>query len=109
MKKNALKSGGGDSGNHAPAPEYAEKVTQMNPLNSKVKETTAKLKEFKGQSKTNYSNLPELGPYRYSNGATYQGQYQSGLRTGYGKQVIIIFRKNVKIKICLGLARWISI
>lgn len=90
MKRNNLQSAG-EAGNHAPAPEYAEKVDQMNPLNPKVKETAGKLSEFNGKAGKSFDDLPELGPYRYNNGATYQGQFNSGLRTGFGRQVRINF------------------
>lgn len=33
------------------------------------------------------TDLPELGPFLYSNGETYTGQYQNGMRHGYGVQI----------------------
>ena len=33
------------------------------------------------------SHLPKLGPYKYKDGSTYEGQFRSGLRTGWGTVV----------------------
>lgn len=87
--RTAIKNAGVESGNHAPSQDYAEKITQMNPLNPKVKETHSRLKAYDPKLNKKFENLPELGVYKYHNGATYQGQYQNGLRTGFGTQVII--------------------
>ena len=34
-----------------------------------------------------WAELPELGPYKYENGATFIGQYKYSKRHGEGKQV----------------------
>lgn len=91
MRTGKMKNSG-DAGNNAPSADFSEKVSQMNPVNEKVDETSKKLKPFSAKSEKNYDDLPTLGPYRYTNGATYQGQYSNGFRTGYGKQVRLEFR-----------------
>jgi hypothetical protein len=87
LKGNRILKGSKEGGSHAPHPDFTQQVEEMNPLNEKVKETVKKLPAFKENSKSNYSDLPTLGPYEYENKATYIGQYNDGLRCGFGKQV----------------------
>jgi len=78
---------GGAGGTDAPSEAVAQKVAKMNPYNAKVAETDKKLKAFNAPGDSKYDQLPELGPYKYNNGATYVGQFLNGQRTGFGKQV----------------------
>ena len=39
--------------------------------------------------KIRFSLYPVLGPYRYEDGSTYEGQYRNGLRHGRGRQVCV--------------------
>ena len=81
-----------DSGAHAPAPTFAQEVPTMNVLNDTVKAKQAKLKQYTPGSIPNmFATLPNMGPYKYANGATYEGQYKNGLRHGLGRQVSINF------------------
>jgi len=73
-------------GLNEPDPESAQKVTAMNKMNAKVQEQHDQRGAYKStkQPKKDMEGLPVLGPYKYQNGATYQGQYKLGLRHGWG-------------------------
>lgn len=72
----------------APKDDVASKVDKMNTLSGTVEAVYAKLKDYvPSEVCLKYDSLPELGPYRYKDGSTYQGQYLSGLKNGFGKSI----------------------
>ena len=78
------------SDSHAPQGSTAVQVADMNRLASKVEEAERRCKPFSFDTytKVEFAGLPVLGPFKYSNGATYKGQYKNGQRHGKGRQVM---------------------
>ena len=73
-----------EQSNNKHAPENSveiKKVSHMNTLNPKVESVMKKLGRYNPDTapESSWSDLPEIGPYKYSNGgATYTGQYKNG-------------------------------
>jgi len=73
---------------HEPKPSVCEKVVSMNKLSDDAALQFKKLGALRPPvDGPDLSHLPVLGPYRFNDGATYQGQFRSGLRTGWGTVV----------------------
>lgn len=74
---------------HSPAASEAQKVDKMNNLTQKSQEVYNKLKsDPKMKIQAPKSDEPVLGPYRYLDGSTYEGEYKNGKRWGYGILVL---------------------
>ena len=77
---------------HAPGAKNARKVPNMNKIRLKAAEQLSYFlpvsEEVRAIKDPEYQDLPILGPYKYNDGSTYQGQYKNGLRTGYGRKVL---------------------
>ena len=67
---------------HEPLKSIATLVEDMNDL-----ETELPAFLYDKYAKAEDAGLPVIGPLKYSNGATYRGQYKDGLRHGKGVQI----------------------
>lgn len=54
---------------------------EMNPLSRIVNEVRNQQPEKQPDPKSSYSNLPLGGPFKYTDGSTYQGKFESSLLT----------------------------
>ncbi len=69
---------------HEPDAKVALLVTQMNPLTPTASQVLSSLAIF---TPPKQSPDPSFGPYKYiTTGNTYKGQYNQGLRNGFGEQ-----------------------
>ena|SRR3990167_2565911 len=76
---------------HKPASELVSPAVmlQIPKLLQEILQKRGELKpppEYLQQLPADIDDLPELGPYRYSDGSVYRGQYRSGQRQGKGVQ-----------------------
>ena len=66
----------------------AEKVEHMNSVPTIVSDAYKKLAASINPSKKELlSGLPKLGPLKFKDGSTYEGQFKEGKKHGYGKLV----------------------
>ena len=75
---------------HAPKSSAANAVQKMNEMTDIVKEvheTEGVPKESKELLSNKYDEYPFLGPFKFSNGETYEGQFMDGKRHGFGRQI----------------------
>lgn len=73
---------------HGPPSNIARKVEKENNLKPALQSLTTKHQEFLTTLyKTKNPNLPLLGPYQYSDGSTYYGNYSHGKREGFGMMI----------------------
>ena len=75
---------------HAPKSSIANTVQKMNEMSDTVKEIHTKEgvpKDTKQHLTDKYNEYPYLGPYKFQDGETYEGQFKDGLRHGFGKQI----------------------
>lgn len=70
--------------NHAPQSSVASTCSSMNELHSDTQRALISLQSFPRDLNSDKINNPELGPYKYPNGDTYEGQYSYGKRDGFG-------------------------
>lgn len=75
---------------HAPQPQIAIEVSKMNVLPKKTSTIyhSTKSEKIKLPKKNikQFETLPFLGPFKYQDMSTYEGQYLNGFRHGFGKQ-----------------------
>ena len=79
--------------------DICHKVKEMNKLSEKALKILSRLgplnhlnhhhhhSQNTNETYAIYSDLPIFGPYRYIGDSTYTGQYNTGLRTGWGLQI----------------------
>lgn len=97
---------------HSPPPSVAQKVDKMNNLTQKSEETYKKIKADPSlKVVAPSSEEPILGPYKYEDGSTYEGEYKNGKRSGYGILVTflgmpLIYQITAKGKIQEGF--WVN-
>ena len=71
---------------HEPIKEVAV-VGVMNIISPTAKKHLNQLGEFLYGNEPATADNVELGPYRYTNGSTYKGQYKLGQRSGFGTEI----------------------
>lgn len=87
-KKKLARGQATESGDHAPILSGAiTQVKEMNELNPEVQKQVEGLEPFEAESNEDFSDLPTMGPFKYEDGSTFQGQYCQGQRCGNGKCV----------------------
>ena len=75
---------------HAPGPFVATEVPAMNQFDPLVVQRLKSSSEYNDYNRINPNNRTVLGPYRYtSDGSTYIGQYNNGLREGFGMLILV--------------------
>lgn len=86
-KRKRVRNQARESGDHEPkSTDSITQVPEMNRLNPAVEKATSELKPFNPKvDEKEFDDLPTLGPYKYEDGSTYEGQYYEGMRCGYGK------------------------
>lgn len=75
---------------HAPKSSVATAVGKMNEMTETVKAIHDKDGVPEGNRKeldSKFIDFPYLGPYKFEDGATYQGQFSKGQRHGFGTQI----------------------
>lgn len=75
---------------HAPNRSVASVVAKMNDMNHVTSEVYRKEKppSFPREMLSKkYQQYVFLGPFLYKDGETYEGQYNNGLRHGFGRQI----------------------
>ena len=78
-----------DLENHSPSDDIATLVTTLSNKNEVVERLEERLGVYQGPYGPDlyWSFLPILGPYQYSNGAVFTGQFKNGIRWGEGRQI----------------------
>ena len=75
----------------SPQPEVGEKFESMNTLSIEAQKMFSRKGEFSSDRRQHYDplyqDLPALGPFKYMNGDTYEGQYKEGKITGFSNQI----------------------
>jgi hypothetical protein len=73
---------------HSPPAHVAVKVNEHNPIAEAVLKREKEMGPFKQYDTHDlFKGLPVLGPFKYSDGSTYEGQYWKGMRHGIHKSV----------------------
>lgn len=93
---------------HSPSSEKCEPVEEMSTLNKKVIEILSTLDPFNPETEEDFTHLPSLGPYKYPEEGTYEGQYENSQRCGFGKQIFkdgSVYEGYWKNDQCNGLGR----
>jgi hypothetical protein len=81
---------------NGPPATVANKVDKMNVMNPAVKKVHTELgipSDF-NPIDSNPEDHDVRGPFKYSDGATYVGQYENGLRQGVGRIVSILMNRK---------------
>jgi hypothetical protein len=77
-----------DISDHAPKSTVAHVSETMNEITGVVKQVSDK-EGIPSVSKKDYQakfeKFPYLGPYKFQDGSTYEGQFKLGLRHGFGR------------------------
>lgn len=75
---------------HEPRHDVAEKIEHMNSYPTIVSECYKKIQAaLSPNDKSLVAGFPKLGPYKFKDGSTYEGQFKDGRRYGFGKLVTI--------------------
>lgn len=75
---------------HAPKSSVATTVDKMNDMTETVQGVHEKEGVPEGDRQeldAKFEPFPYLGPYKFEDGATYQGQFSKGQRHGFGTQI----------------------
>ena len=88
LSKNSVKSENKEIlAKHSPDPSKAAPIDKMNPLHQNVKKSLESLPNFNFEFRKHQATQSgiELGPFKYTDGSTYVGEYRNGLKHGYGE------------------------
>lgn len=75
---------------HAPKSSIAtvtDHMNEMTPVAKEVYNKEVKASVTRKEYQSKFEKYPYLGPYKFQDGSTYEGQFNLGLRHGFGRQI----------------------